>query len=125
VRRALVLLGAAAAAIAGGGWLLSATWHLGYWHGLYCALGTAATDGCDTTGRTEAGWAAACAVILVAIPLLGAVFALLTGVHLRRHVDRALDERDQQRDEQDAERHRVLHDKLDRIEQGTRESEGR
>jgi hypothetical protein len=80
-RRALVLFPAAAAVVAAGGWLLSATWHLSYGHGLYCAAGTATTVGCDAAPSSSGGRAAAVAVMLTTIPLLAAVFAWLTGRH--------------------------------------------
>jgi hypothetical protein len=86
-RRACTLFAATAAVIGAGGELLAATWHLGYWHGLYCSLGTAATAGCDTAPRAPAGWAAACAVILIAIPLLATAFGQLHLDKIRAHVD--------------------------------------
>lgn len=76
MRRALILLAAAAGAVTGGGWLLAVTWHLSYAHGLYCSLGTASTTGCDVSAPGPAGWLAGGAVIVMAIPLLAAVFAL-------------------------------------------------
>lgn len=99
MRRALILLAAAAVAVTGGGWLLAITWHLGYGQGLFCSLGTAATVGCNAVPRDAAGEAAAAAVIAVAIPLLAAVFALATSAHVtrrvRQHVDKRLAEHHQ------------------------------
>jgi hypothetical protein len=47
-------------------------------HGIYCALGTGATVGCDLAPR---GWLVYClsaAEMLTLVPLLGAVFSLFT-----------------------------------------------
>ena len=83
-RGVISLLAAAAAVVAAGGWLLAATWHLSFGTGLYCAVGTATTVGCDAAPGTTAGRIAAVAVMLTAIPLLAAVFAWLTGHHAGR-----------------------------------------
>jgi hypothetical protein len=91
VKRAWAALGAAAGCVAGGGWLIAATWHLSYGHGLYCAIGVASTVGCDTVPRTPAGRDVAIAVMLTAIPLLATVFALATSGHItgriREHLE--------------------------------------
>lgn len=79
MKRIIALLAAAAACIAGGGWLIGRTWHLGYAHGLYCAMGTATTLGCDASPPSSAGRWAQIALMVTAIPLLGAAFALMTG----------------------------------------------
>lgn len=84
MKRPALLLAAAAACVAAGGWLFAATWHLSYGHGLYCAIGTASTVGCDTVPDSAAGRVAAVAVMLTAIPVLAACFALLTGRHAGR-----------------------------------------
>lgn len=81
MRRAMVLLGVAAACTLAGGWLIAVTWHLPYGRGLYCAVGTASTVGCDAVPGTAAGRAASVAVMLTAIPVLAACFAILTGHH--------------------------------------------
>jgi hypothetical protein len=70
--------------ILAGGWLLSLAWHISLGHGLYCAVGVATTEGCDTGPTSAAGRLVAVGVILVAVPLLAAVFALLTGHHAAR-----------------------------------------
>jgi hypothetical protein len=96
VRRALALLALAGAVILAGAVLIAATWHLPYPHALYCAIGNAATDGCDALPRTGAGQLAAVAVMLTAVPLLAAVFALATGAHVlhrwNRHHGRDLEQ---------------------------------
>jgi hypothetical protein len=79
--RAWVLLAAAGADIIAGGVAIAATWHLSFWHGLYCSIGTASTVGCDTAPRTGLGQAVAVGIMLTAVPLLAAVF---TQLHLDR-----------------------------------------
>jgi hypothetical protein len=85
VKRAIVLLAAAAAVMAAEADLLAATWHVTYGHGLFCVLGIASTVGCDAQPPGVAGRLAAVVVILTCIPILGAVFAWLTGKHAARH----------------------------------------
>lgn len=84
MRHALVLLAAVAASLLLGAGLITAAWHLGYLHALYCAIGNAATDGCDVTPRTGAGQVVAVVVILVTIPLFGLLVARVTSVHVDR-----------------------------------------
>jgi hypothetical protein len=85
MKRLALLLAAAAAVMAAEASLLAATWRITYGHGLYCVLGVASTVGCDAEPHSVAGRLAAVAVILTCIPLLGAVFAWLTGKHAARH----------------------------------------
>jgi hypothetical protein len=85
MKRALVLLAAAAAIMATEGKLLASAWHLTYGHGLYCVIGVASTVGCDAGPHSVAGRGAAVVVILTCIPLLAAVFSWLTGRHAGRH----------------------------------------
>ena len=88
MKAALALFAAAAAVIAAGAGLLARTWHLSYWHGLYCSLGTASTAGCDTSARGPAGWIAASGIILTAVPLLGAAYGSLHTGRIKAHLDR-------------------------------------
>ena len=107
MKGAIALLAAAAAVIAGGAGLMSATWHLSYGRSLYCALGTASTVGCDVNPPgTAARWAAA-ALMLTAIPLLATASARLFGLHVRRHTKRLLDEH-----------HRLIREHIDRVTGG-------
>jgi phosphate/sulfate permease len=85
VKRAAILIAAAVAVVAADGWLLAATWHLPYGTGAYCAAGTATTVGCDTSLSTTAQIAAVVAM-LTSIPVLAALFAMLTGLHIRGHI---------------------------------------
>jgi hypothetical protein len=86
VRRAVLLLAAAAASVIAGGVVIAATWHVSFGHGLYCSLGTASTVGCDKQPVSPAGWIAAAAVMLTAIPLLAAAFGSLHLDKVRAHV---------------------------------------
>jgi len=61
--------------------------HIGFWHGLYCATGTATTVGCYTTPR---GWLAhtlSAAMMVTVVPLFSSVFALLTAGLTATHID--------------------------------------
>jgi hypothetical protein len=86
VKRAGILLAVAAGFVAGGGWLLAVTWHLPYGRGLYCAIGTATTVGCDASPGSTAARVAAAAVMLTTIPVLAACFALVTGHHASKRI---------------------------------------
>lgn len=92
MRRALALLATALIGVVLGGWWLSATWHISLGYGIYCAIGVASTEGCSAAPTTGAGRTAAVVLILVLIPVLAAVFALLNGMHVAKHV-RASEER--------------------------------
>jgi hypothetical protein len=86
VKRAWLLLAAAALSVIAGGAVIAATWHVSFGHGLYCSLGTASTVGCDKQPVSPAGWIAASAVMLTAIPLLAAAFGSLHLDKVRKHV---------------------------------------
>jgi hypothetical protein len=105
MRRAWWLLAAAAVSVIAGGAVIAATWRVSFGHGLYCSLGTASTVGCDKQPVSPAGWIAASAVMLTAIPLLAAAFGSLHLDKVREHLDA---------------HHRSIHQRLDKIE-----SEGR
>jgi hypothetical protein len=91
VKAALAWIAAAAGCVLAGAALIAVTWHLSFWHGLYCSVGTAATVGCDTAPRGAAGQAVAVGVMLTAIPCLASAFS---HIHLHRH--RKMRERDKQ-----------------------------
>ena len=92
MRRTVILAASAFACVLAGAAVFSATDHVGFWRGLYCSVGTAATVGCDTTPAGTSGRIAAVAVELTAIPLLGATFASLTAMHVHRRIGRRLDQ---------------------------------
>lgn len=76
----LLLIGAAVSVLAGGGAFAAVTPDTPFTTGLYWAIVTAATVGYgDVSPKTPAGRVVATLVILTAIPLLAAVFALVTG----------------------------------------------
>jgi Ion channel len=104
MRRPAALVAAAAGCVIAGGALISSSWHLSWWHGLYCSLGTATTVGCDATPPGPAGWIAASLVMLTAIPLLAAAFSSL-------HLDRM--------DERLRRHHKAIKGQIDRL--GTRD----
>jgi hypothetical protein len=81
MRRTLSLLAAAVACVLAGGWLLARTLHVGFGHGLYCAVGLGLTNGCDVAPHGGRGQLVATAVMLIVIPLLAAAFARLTAMH--------------------------------------------
>jgi voltage-gated potassium channel len=75
------LLTLAATAVVVGGGLFAATEHVSFGTGLYWAVVTASTVGYgDVTPHNTAGRIVSIAVILTAIPLLAAVFALAAGL---------------------------------------------
>jgi voltage-gated potassium channel len=75
------LLSLAGIAVVGGGGLFAATEHVSFGTGLYWAVVTASTVGYgDVTPHNTAGRIVSVAVILTAIPLLAAVFALAAGL---------------------------------------------
>ena len=74
------LLGSAIACVLAGAWLFALTQQLPFTTGLYWAVATATTVGYgDVTPHNGAGRVIASAVMLTTIPLLAAVFALVTG----------------------------------------------
>ncbi|HEY2088619.1 MAG TPA: hypothetical protein VGH54_21690 [Mycobacterium sp.] len=56
-------------------------------HGLYCALGTATTVGCDTGPATTAAYALSALMMLTVVPLFGAVFSFFTTGLTADHLD--------------------------------------
>jgi voltage-gated potassium channel len=90
-RHVITLLGLAAACVVAGGALFGATQGLPFSTGLYWAVTTATTVGYgDVTPHNPAGRLIASAVMLTTIPLLAAVFALVTGAAAAAGVKRAL-----------------------------------
>jgi voltage-gated potassium channel len=86
-----ILLTAAAACVLGGGALFAATQNYPFTTGLYWAITTATTVGYgDVTPHNPAGRLLASVVMLTTIPLLAAVFALLTGAAAAAGVRRIL-----------------------------------
>lgn len=98
-RHAVGLLALACVVVIAGGVAFAVTEHLSIWIGLYWAVTTATTVGYgDVTPKTGAGHVIAVLVMLLTIPLIGAVFAIWTGAataaRLRRlmHMGRSFPE---------------------------------
>jgi voltage-gated potassium channel len=89
---ALLLTGALVAVLAGGGAFAAVTPDTPVTTGVYWAVTTAATVGYgDVTPKNPAGRLVAILVMLTAIPLLAAVFALVTGAAAAAGLRRLLD----------------------------------
>lgn len=58
-------------------------------HGMYCALGTATTVGCDVPPATGAGYVLSAIMMLTVVPLFAAVFSFFTSGLTVDHVDTA------------------------------------
>jgi voltage-gated potassium channel Kch len=94
VKRAALFLGAAVAVIAGGAWLFSAIERIPLGDGFYWAVETGTTVGYgDVTPHNAAGRVVAVVVMLLAIPLFGAIFAILTAAHVHKRVRATVSER--------------------------------
>jgi voltage-gated potassium channel len=90
-RHVIALLGLAAACVVAGGALFGATQRLPFTTGLYWAVTTVTTVGYgDVTPHDPAARLIASGVMLTAIPLLAAVFALVTGAAAAAGVKRVL-----------------------------------
>ena len=85
-RRLLWPLAAAAAVVGAWAVVFAQAEHLSWFHGLYCSVGIASTNGCDFLPRDTSDQAVTVAVILTAVPVLGTVFARLTAHHTARRV---------------------------------------
>jgi hypothetical protein len=86
VNRPNIILGASAAAcVIAGGALLAVTEHLPFGSGLCTSLGTATTSGCNTSAPVAAQ-VVSVGLMLLAIPILGALFGRLTAGHTSRKV---------------------------------------
>jgi voltage-gated potassium channel len=90
-RHVVVLLVTAGACLLAGGVLFADTQHIPFTTGLYWAVTTATTVGYgDVTPHNPAGRLVATGVMLTTIPLLAAVFALVTGAAAAAGIRRVL-----------------------------------
>ncbi len=117
MKRVIALLAAAAAVVAAGGWALAVTWHLSLGTGLYCSVGTATTVGCNPL-LGAAGQVTVVVVMLVAIPILAAVFAWLTGRHAAGHVREHLAAAEKRIAEEADRRHVIMQRHIERVVSG-------
>lgn len=89
---ALLLIGGAAVCVLVGGTVFAATQHIADTTGWYWALTTATTVGYgDITPKNPAGRLVASAVMVTAIPLLAAAFAVVTGSVVANGIRRLLE----------------------------------
>lgn len=65
----------------------SASEHIAVWKGLYCALGTSTTVGCDVLPDNPAGYWLIAAMMVTVVPLLASVFSFFTTELTAGHVD--------------------------------------
>lgn len=86
MRRGLVLLAAAAAVMGAGAVVFAAVQHVSVATAGYWAVTTATTTGYGDVAPHGPGRAVAAAVMLLAVPLLGAAFAELTAHRHRAHL---------------------------------------
>jgi hypothetical protein len=56
-------------------------------HGLYCAVGTATTVGCDVAPRTPGGYVTSAVMMLTVVPLFASVFSFFTTGLTADHID--------------------------------------
>lgn len=86
-RLALATIGVALAVDAGLGLAFAAvTPGLPWWHGLFCGLANAVTDGGDVAPRTGPGYVITALEYLTVVPLFAATFSLFTSALASTHV---------------------------------------
>lgn len=62
--------------------------HIGVWHGLYCATGTATSVGCDVLPSDPAGYILSTLMMLTILPLFAAIFSFFTSGLTADHMDK-------------------------------------
>ena len=86
-RIALIVILAAIVLDAGLGLAFAAAEHLPAWHGLFCGLANAVTDGGDVSPTNPAGYMITAAEYVLVVPLFAATFSLFTSglsaIHIR------------------------------------------
>lgn len=71
------------------GYLFARFQHIPVWHGLFCALANAVTDGGDVGPTTRGGYAVTAAEYVLVVPLFAATFSLFTSALAAMHVRRS------------------------------------
>lgn len=61
--------------------------HTGFWHGVYCATGTATTVGCDVDPQGWLSHVVSAIMMLTIIPLFASVFSFFTTGLTADHID--------------------------------------
>lgn len=69
--------------------------HIGIWHGLYCATGTATSLGCDVLPAGGTAYVLSTLMMLTILPLFAAIFSLFTSGLVATHVDTKTDRQTQ------------------------------
>lgn len=90
-RRALVILGFTVLLDVIFGILYGLDDHIGIWHGLYCATGTATSLGCDVLPADGTAYVLSTLMMLTILPLFAAIFSLFTSGLVASHVDTKTD----------------------------------
>lgn len=86
-KRALRVLLATAALDVALGAAFGYVTHVGFWHGLYCATGTATTVGCDVAPQGWLPHLLSAVMMLTVAPLLASVFSFFTTGLTADHID--------------------------------------
>jgi hypothetical protein len=86
-KKALAVLGVTAVLDIALGLAFGAADHVGFWHGLYCATGTATTVGCDVAPQGWLPHVISVAMMLTVVPLFSSVFAFFVTGLTAAHID--------------------------------------
>lgn len=69
------------------GALVAVADHVPVWHGVYCAVGTATTVGCDLSPKSGWSYALFTVMMLTIVPLFTAIFSFFTTGLTSDHVE--------------------------------------
>lgn len=86
-KRAVQVLVATLALDAALGVLVSVADSVPLWHGVYCAIGTATTVGCDLTPKTGWSYFLFAVMMLTIVPLFTAIFSFFTSGLTADHLE--------------------------------------
>lgn len=85
--RALQVLVATLALDIALGILIAVADHVPLWHGVYCAIGTATTVGCDIAPKSGYSYAIFALMMLTIVPLFTAIFSFFTSGLTADHIE--------------------------------------